>query len=254
MSRKILETNNYHKFALAPFNRELGNIKRLEASMRQCGFWDDKPILVKRENGKLLIVEGQHRFEVARRLGLPVKYLETKREVNIPEDERSKRPWSLKDYLYSYCQMGKEPYLRVREYFEQTGINLVACISLLAGESAGSNNQVSKFKSGTYLLGNPAHSRVVALIIGQCRESGFPAWNNHLFVQAVSKIAWAEGFAAEVMKEKIKTHVQFMKKQGTKQEYLEMLESIYNRQSHTRIPLAFLAEEAARKRSAIKYL
>lgn len=252
MSRHILETYNYNKFVLAAFNRSVEKTKRLEASMRKDGFWDDEPILVKRANGKLEIVRGQHRFCVARSLGLSIKYLETTREVNIAAEENIRRPWSLKDYLFSYCQMRKEAYLKVKEYHEETGIPLTACISMLAGDSAGSHNQNTRFKDGTYTLGSLSHSRVVASIIKQAHISGFPDWNNNLFVQALSKIVWAEGFASEVMKDKIKTFCHFMKKQPSKQDYIEMLDSIYNRQSHTKIPLAFLAEEAAKKRNAIK--
>lgn len=253
MAKQILETNNYQKFILSPFNRPIRSTKRLEASMKKDGFWDDEPILVKRsDNGKFIILRGQHRFYVAKKLGIPVKYLETNREVNIPLEEKTKISWKLSDYLFSYCQMRIDSYLRLNDYHENTGIPLVCCISLVAGESAGSHNRANDFKMGNYKVGNPAHSRVVASIVAAAKESGYPFWGLRLFVEAVSRIAWAEGFASEVMKEKIRTFVQFMKKQPTMQDYVEMLDSIYNRQSHTKIPLAFLAEEAARKRNAVK--
>jgi hypothetical protein len=253
MAKHIMETNNYQKFVLAAFNRPIGNTKKLEASMKKDGFWDDEPILVKRNgDGKLIILRGQHRYHVARKLGIPIKYVETQREVNIPGEEKTKLHWSLKDYLFSYCQRWREAYEKVREYHETTGIPFNACISLLAGDSAGSGNWSQKFKDGDYKLGNLSHSRVVAGIVAQAKESGYPFWNNMLFVQAVSKIAWAEGFASEVLKEKINTWVQFMKKHATKQDYVEMLDSIYNRGSRTKIPLTFLAEEAARQRCAAK--
>jgi hypothetical protein len=42
-----------------------------------------------------------------------------------------------------------------------------------------------------------------------------------------------------------------MKKQPSKQAYIEMLDSLYNRGSQKKIPLTFLAEEAARKRNVV---
>lgn len=254
MSRKILETNNYNKFVLAPFQRQIRKTKRLKASMLRDGFWDDEPILVQRVNSKLAILRGQHRFHVARELGIPVKYLETKRDVNIPGEEIIRITWNMQDHLFAYCEMGNEHYLRLREYHQRTGIPLACCVALLAGDAAGSTNRQPKFRNGTFRVGNLSHSRVVESIITQSRESGFPYWNSQLFVQAVSKVAFSEGFGSEVLKEKIKTFVQFMKKEPSMQHYVELLDSIYNRQSHIKIPLAFLAEEAARKRNIIKQM
>lgn len=253
MSRHIYETKDYNKFVLDAFNRatEKHN-KNLEKSMQKDGFWDDEPVKVRRKNGKFVIMKGQNRFFVAKKLGLPIKYMVITRKVDIPGEEPTKTPWSLHHYLLSYCKMGKEPYLMVKKYHEETGINLNACISILAGDSAGSGNRANQFKTGIYRLGNLNHSRVIASIINQCRESGYPFWNNSMFVTAASKVCWADGFASEVLKEKIKTFVHFMEKQASVQNYVEMLDSIYNRQSREKTPLAFLAEEAARKRNAVK--
>lgn len=194
MSRNIFETRIYSKFVLDEFNRatERHN-KNLVKSMQTDGFWDDEPIKVRRANGnndKLVIMKGQNRFFVAKMLGLPIKYQIVTRKVDIPGEEPTQTPWSLHHYLLSYCKMGKEPYLMVKKYHEETGINLNACISILAGDSAGSGNRANQFKTGIYRLGNLNHSRVMASIITQCRESGYPFWNNSMFVAAVSKICW----------------------------------------------------------------
>lgn len=255
MGAKILESNNYEKFELTEFNRDVKKTKYLDASMRKHGWIDAYPAhVVRNGGGKLLIKAGHHRFTIAIRLGIPVKYVECNDNSTIHELEKATTKWTLEDYLTSYARSGKEAYLVVEDYRRRTGIGLSACISMLAGDSAGSGNWQRAFKEGTYRLGNLNHSRVVEAIIKQCKDSGFPYSTQNLFVQAVSKIAWAEGFASEVLKDKIKTFVQFMKKQATKQDYIEMLDSIYNRQSHVKMPLAFLAEEAARKRNVIKSL
>jgi hypothetical protein len=44
------------------------------------------------------------------------------------------------------------------------------------------------------------------------------------------------------MKKKIKAHFELLKKQASKQDYIIMLEMIYNRQSKEKVPLAFNAE------------
>lgn len=249
MARQILETNNYSKFILAPFNREIGDTRRLEALMLRDGFWDEEPILVKRVGNKLMILKGQHRFFVARKLGIPVKYVETQREVNIPEGEKAKRYWSMEDHLFSYCQEERPAYLQVKEYHEETGIPLNACVSMLGGNSAGSGNHSKFFKAGTYKLGDPAHAAIVGDIILHLKKIGISWATNQYLVIAISKIAWAEGFNPSILKTKMSNHRQLLEKQASKQDYVDMLDTIYNRNSQVKVPLAFLADEAAKKRN-----
>jgi hypothetical protein len=253
MSARILESNNYGKFQLMEFSREVKKTKHLEASMREHGWIDAYPAhVIRNGEGKWLIKAGNHRFEVARKLGIGIKFVECHDNATIHGLEKATVPWGLSGYLTSFARMGKSAYLAVRAYQEKTGIPLTHCISLLGGESAGSHNLTNAFKDGTFRLGNSAHSEVMASIIGRCKECEFPYWKNSLFIQAVSKIVQAEGFDLDIMKNKIGTFCHYMKKQADMQEYVEMLDSIYNRQSQVKVPLAFLAEEAARKRDAIK--
>lgn len=250
MSAKVLESNNYGRFELTEFNRNVKKTRHLEASMQKHGWIDAYPAhVIRNGNNRLLIKAGHHRYQVAMKLGIPIKYIECQDEATIHELEKASNKWSTQDFLDSFARAGKPAYLTVRDYQERTGIPLAACIALLAGYSAGTGCANKKFKDGTYRVGNLSHSRVVESIISQARVSGYPYWNNTSFVNAVSKVCWAEGFSSEVMKDKIKTFVHFMKKQASGEEYLEMLESIYNRQSHEKIPLKFLAEMAAKKRN-----
>jgi len=249
MGRQILETNNYGKFKLAPFNRDLGNTKSLEESMKKYGFLEGFPLLVKRNGqGKFVILAGHHRFHVAKKLGIPVKYVETKVEINIPELEKATISWNIQNYLESYCREERRAYLRVREYHEETGITLNACISLLAGDSAGSGNHSKIFKAGNYKLGNPAHAALVGDIVLHLRKIGVSWATNQYLVAAISKIVWVKECDTSIMKNKMSTYRQFIQKQPSKQNYLEMLDAIYNRGSHTKIPLAFLADEMAKQR------
>lgn len=251
MGAKILESNNYEKFELTPINRLVQKTKNLELSMQKYGWLDAYPAhVVRNGNGKLQIKAGHHRFDVAKKLGIPIKYVECQDDASIHELEGASRKWTAEDYLDSFVRMGNSAYITVQDYRERTGIGLRCCISLLAGYSAGSFGGLSeKFAKGTYRIGNLSHARVVETIVAQSRVSGFPYWKNAGFVTAVSKISYAEGFSSEVMKDKIKTFAHFMKKQAGTQDYLEMLDSIYNRQSKIKIPLTFLAEEAAKKRN-----
>jgi hypothetical protein len=248
---RILETNNYGKFVVSEFNRDVKKTWNLEASMQKYGWIDAYPLhVIRQEDGRLQIKDGHHRFYVAQKLSIPIKYVECKDEITMAEMVRATVSWSMKDFLVSFVRCGKAAYVVVSNYHKKTGIGLSACISMLAGDSAGSGNWNKQFKDGTYRLGDPAHADIVGNIVLHCKKCGFPWWNNMHFVQAVSKIAWAEGFDPQVLKSKIAQFPEHMKKQAFKDDYIKMLDAIYNRQSRTKVPLAFNAEEAARKRNA----
>ena len=60
---RILETNNYGKFVLSPFNREVKRTWRLEQSLLKYGWLDEYPMAVTRlPDGKLRIDDGHNRF------------------------------------------------------------------------------------------------------------------------------------------------------------------------------------------------
>ena len=249
---RILETNNYGKFVLSPFNREVKRTWRLEQSLLKYGWLDEYPMAVTRlPDGKLRIDDGHNRFYAARKHGRPVKYVETNSKITQSERDGTHTPWSLQDYMDSFAQNNFGAYLVVVDFHKKTGIKLNACISMLSGSSAGSGNWRKQFKDGTYRLGDPAHALLVADLVAHCRKHEFRHWNDTPFVNALSKIAWAEVFDPQVLKSKITAFPEHLKKHGTREEYILMLEAIYNRYSKDLVPLAVKAEEAARKRNVV---
>jgi hypothetical protein len=252
MSHKILETNNYSKFELSPFNREIGKLDNLITSMKKFGFLSGCPITVRRKsNGKLMIILGHHRFYAAQSLGIPIKYVEEKQILDPYIIEKAGRIWEMKDWAISRWNNDQGPYIVVMEYHKATGIPLHCCISMLAGDSAGSGNHSEAFKNGRYKLGDPTHANIVKEIVLHLKKCGIDWAANRSLVQAISKVAWAEGFNHEVLKKKITNHRQFVQKQPSKQAYVDMIDAIYNYGSRQKIDLSFRAEEAAKRRNAI---
>lgn len=253
MPKMLMETNNYGIFELLEFNRNVEKTSALEMSMKRHGYIPAYPLhVVRSNNGKLRIKAGHHRFEVARKLGLHVYYIVCHDSATVFELEKATRKWTMRDYLESHIREGKNPaYCRVKEYLSETGVDLSSALSMLAGESAGNGNYLKSFKEGTYRLGDPSHSLKVKEIVLHCVKCEIP-WARHtLFVQAISKILWVEEIDISRLKRRISNHHHHMKKCPSKQEYIQMLEGIYNRQCQDKdkIPLAYLAQQQANKRN-----
>jgi hypothetical protein len=254
VKQELKTTSNYDLFELHSFNREVTKTADLEKSMLKHGFIGAYPMhVIRNGKGKLKIVGGHHRYAVARKLGIPVKYVVCENDVpTIHELEKATRVWSLADYLNSYCQLGHEQYLTIKKYHERTGISLSQCISLCAGESAGSSNHKDKFKTGAYQCGDMQHAGDVALIVGDLRKMGIEYARKDKFVWAISKAARVELFDIAYFVKRAKANVGQFSVQPTVDKYLAMIEHVYNYLSkRSRVPVVFLATEEMRKRNAI---
>jgi hypothetical protein len=249
---KVMQTKNYGMFELMQFNRDVKRTKYLEASMAEHGWIDAYPMHVKKNGGtKLLIKAGHHRFDVAQKLGIPVKFVVCEDDATIHELEKATTGWSMSDYLASFCRMGKEEYLRVKEYCDETGISLSLAASMLGGNSAGTGNFGPLFKTGNFKIKkNCDHAHTVGDVVLLMKKCGIAFASTPYAVQAISKIAWIEDIDIPKLKSKIKLFASLFEKKANLEQYLDLFEDIYNRQSREKVPLAFLAKQAAQKRSA----
>lgn len=250
---KICESRDYGKFELMPINRDIYSTRYLEESMKEHGFLDAYPIhCIKNGSGKLLIKSGHHRFVVARKLGIPVKFVISNDTASIHQLEKTSKKWNLRDYLISYYRAGYPDYKFVNDFQERTEIPLYACISMLGGETAGSHNLTRKFISGRFEVKSVDHAEKVAELVKISKSVAFPQYNTQNFVAALSKLVWVAEMDFKQLKNKIKAHYELLRRQPTTADYITMLDMIYNRNCSYKVPLSFLAEDYARQRNAVK--
>lgn len=254
MPAKILESNNYRMFELLAINRDVSRINTLTESMKNHGWINSKPMsVIQNGNGKLIIKDGHHRFEVAQRLGIPVKYVIDTDSSTIYELDKSTNKWSLKDCLTSYCRAGKIEYVKLKTYIDETGINISSAASMLMGQSAGSGNCQIPLRSGTYKVNQKCnHAEIVKDIVLCLKKNGVKFYNTDFLVQAISKVAWVDQFSPDIMKAKIKHFAHLIEKKANLEQYLTLLEELYNRQSRSTIPLKFFAQQKAKERSVTR--
>lgn len=256
MADTIKSTSNYDMFLLHEFNRDIGKTGKLEESMKKHGWIGAYPMHVTKDGNKLKIKAGHHRFTVARKLSIPVKYVvcDDSNEVSIHELEAATNNWKLKDYLMSFSRLENKAYKDVLEYHKRTGIGIAQCISLLAGSQASSQNHLHKFKNGQYKLGDPKLALYVADIICRLSSAGITISTSKQFVNAVSRSVFVKGFSCSRFITKALNNASRMTKRANMQQYMELIEEIYNfgAGSKNRLPIVFLANEAAMDRNVVK--
>lgn len=254
MTAKVEESINYRMFELLDTNRDAVKVKALMESMRQHGWINSHPMSVFRNgNGKLKIRDGHHRFDVAQRLGIPVKYVVDDDDATVYELDKCTNKWSLQDCLVSFCRSGKIEYIKVKTYCEETGISLSHAAAMLSGCSAGSGNYHESFRNGTYMVNkNSNHAALVKELTLHCKNCGVKFYNTSLLTMALSRIVRVDQFDISRMKTKIKLFSSLMERKANLEQYLDMLEDIYNRQNRQKIPLKYLAIETAKERSVAR--
>lgn len=253
-------TKDYKRFVMNQMNRtisdgEAGFVPRkdLLESMKRDGFWKVAPVICTEvEGGKLNIVEGHNRFVTARYLGLPIEFIAYPDEVKVSPLQYSKhqKTWSQSDIAKGYSQEGNADYAEVMEFHAKTGIPLSCAFSMFHGEVSSSGNASPKVKAGTFKIKDREKPWVVAAITGRIGEYVKFSVSQNL-VHAISKAVFAEGFDTGRMMERIAKNPELLRKCRTLDEYIEMLDGIYNRNMKTaRYYLKAEIDKAMRARSA----
>lgn len=114
---------DHDDFIPDPENRILRNNPRLEASMTKHGFLPECPVVcIRDENQKKWVVRnGCHRLHYARKLGLPIYYIEaTKADVPMIDLNNNQLNWSNADYIRFYAGQGNRHYVAFHDFLEET--------------------------------------------------------------------------------------------------------------------------------------
>jgi hypothetical protein len=251
MGPKLQVTKNYSLFEVHELNRPIHRDKILENSMKNHGFMPSSPVqCVRNSNAKLKIIRGHHRFDIAKRLGLPIWYVIDQTNENIFDLESGRSKWSASDFAYARANDGDEDCLKLLDFMKKHNLPIGAASSLLGGESAGSHNKVEQVKIGTFHVGDLKHANQVVRITDRCRELNIPFSVSSAFVIAISLCLRIPEFDFNLFMHKIGVEGSRMRKRGTASEYMDEIEELYNYGigSKRRLPVAFRANELSRQR------
>ena len=244
-------TRDYSAFEMHELNRPLHEDARLLASMEKVGFMPSSPIQVIRNgNGKFKVVRGHHRLSYAKRLALPVWFVEDKSKTDIFDLEGGRQAWSATDFLNARASSGNADCARVIDFQKRHGLTLGAAASLMGGQSAGSGNHVRAIKDGTFRCAKDLdHASDVVAVTDWCKACGVDFATSSAFVAAVSMCCRVPEFSVDVFKHRVKLHGAMMRRRSTREQYLDEIDALYNYAAKsTRVPLSFKAKEVSRAR------
>jgi hypothetical protein len=242
-SIKVYFSKEYGLFRMISGNRELdaAKIRRIKNDishgidvLRYC------PILVKQnKDEKLEIVDGQHRFWVAKELKKPVHYIIVEHIdlYGIAKINSNTEKWKAKDFINAYAQNGNKDYITLRKFIEDNGLPVTTAINLLAqgfeGAADGGKYR-DAFQIGRFTVNKLEEAETIIEVCKRFSKS--LVWKDRGFITAIAKIIQSGKCDIEDLVEKFEKNPELLEKQLSYKEYLVNLETIYNvRMRHRRV-------------------
>lgn len=255
---KLYNTFNYDNFCFIKGNRAInkGNLLRIMGSILTKGYLK-VPILVKvMEDGRLGIVDGQHRFEAVTKLArgefeglknntqgldklvLPIYYIIIENaSLNIIPNLNISKGWNDADFINSYAAQGNENYINIKRLQEEyPDIMFTRLYLQIVKARAGfyKKNRIfeSDVRNGTLEFKDYDNAVKICKKIMDFDISGTSfrtsPWGSYLFFASILKLIKMPSYNHELMIEKVKKNPQYLVKQHKLRDYITQFSYIFN--------------------------
>ncbi len=188
---QIKITTNYGKFKFLVGNRDLnpGHLSALEMSMSK---WIAIFFVLINELGD--IIDGQHRYNILRKMGLPIPYviqrgLRLEHAIALNSIQGGGLKWKEQNYIKSWYDLGYEEYSSVLEFLDQynlpnTGMKMMMARTLKLGREFRDS-----YLGGSFICEDWKAAHKDARFISGFKEH-FGRYRSMIFVKAMLKIKW----------------------------------------------------------------
>lgn len=191
-------------------------------------------------NERYEIIDGQHRFECVKDLGLPLNYIVCKgyglNEVQILN--QNSKTWNADDYLTGYCNLKNENYLIYKEFKEKYQFGHNECMSMLTGINMNGGTLFNAFKDGTFKVTNLVNAEKEAEQIWML-EDLYKGFKRRAFIYAMLCLFDKPQFDFSEFLQKIKKQPSSLKDCVDIKQYISLIEEIYNYRRHEKVNLRY---------------
>lgn len=239
----VLTTSDYSIFKTIKGNRGVKeiNVKRIMDSM--IINYQFTVIIV---NEFMEVIDGQHRVEACKRLGLPVNYIiiPALRLKDVQRYNGTQMQWQKLDYAISYAEAGMKPYHILLEFMrEYPDFNLGSAENMLTDTFDGANElagrvanddgkmtgRIKAFQNGALEIS--MEDKINGYIIAgkvMAYKPYFKKFNSGVFVKTIISLLRNPKFDNDRMIEQIKKYPTMMVQCATVKQYKLLMQDIYN--------------------------
>lgn len=143
---EVYKTDDLDMFKFTKFNR---NILFTDEMLKQAKEGFISPIIV---NEYMVVIDGQHRLEHAKKAGVPIEYIVKPglTERDIVRMNTTQRPWSLLNFIESYANQGSEQYVALLNLINKKYAGTSVVISVGRNSTGSSKGLTDLVKSGNF--------------------------------------------------------------------------------------------------------
>jgi hypothetical protein len=232
--QRIQSTNQYQLFGNISSNREVDkkHVKRLAIAISENNLLHLNPIIV---NADMQVIDGQHRLQAAKMLGLPIYYVQ---DSNVSKGQiaalnTNQKNWATMDYV-NFWTVEKSPgFKELAKFINRSKLPVSAAVNLLAEDTAGA---LKYMREGSVDISNMEMANEIIDFLHQIAEQYGYDWFLCGGVAGALRKMWEHPeFSAEKLAEKIAIQPRAVVPCTSNKKYLEMLAEVYNFKMHYRV-------------------
>lgn len=248
---KIETTSDYGKFVSNHEQRPIDALhaKRIAQNMTLFGFLPSKPIQCYKKGQKYVVVDGHHRLEAAKSVGVPVCFVvESDRcQTTMAAENLLVKKWAGIDFVRLYASRGNKNFQELLRY-QEIGIPVNMAASMLINNGAGSGNANRMIQDGTFKIKTTDTIEKVVDLINEFSARN-PAVKSRPFIAAISKCIMWEGFSFDTFVRRMRENSMMIEKTSNEEQMLIQIDAAYNYRSRRPVSLKFEVEQAAKARN-----
>lgn len=236
---QIYKTKDYNLFKFREDNRPLvdSHVRELMDSMRKNGWIQGSYVVV---NEKYEVIDGQHRLMGGMELGLPIIFTIEKHTGfdTIQKLNMKQKNWTKYNQIDGMVKLKNQNYITLNEYMKKyPEFKLTEMLMFLGNTQSNVSKQV--FEDGEFEVRSTdiANKWIMDLI---SLKGYFPKYyNKSMFVRSYLRVIRKEGFLFSEFLHKVQLRPTMLQPCGTVEQYVEMIENIYNYKRGKKVNLRF---------------
>jgi hypothetical protein len=237
----VFQSDEYNKFHMVKGNRtlDMNKIKKILADIdRGTNLLKYCPILCVEKNKKLEIVDGQHRFVVAKKIKSPIYYIigESLSLYDIARMNSNTEKWKARDFINCYKELGNDNYVKLEKLLSDfAGLPVTTAIALMAsGKISQGGSEPDKFQRGEFVA---SEEKKAIAICKKVKQFDFSAKYSRPFMQAIFKVIHSGKFDVDELIAKVNANIEMLQLQDHWRKYLTTMEEIVSKGKHKRVAL-----------------
>jgi hypothetical protein len=198
-------------------------------------------------NSNYEVIDGQNRLEALKILQLPVNYVVNTNKFDYTDIIRLnniKKAWKVSDYAIYWAEQDipnkwcYEYYNRLKNMYNISDSVLITVIANTTSQVVNKDAHTLKFKNGLLEIQNTQHVDDTIYNISKMFKI-LNIQNDRSLAYAFLRVKKAKDFNLKTFMYKIEKYNDLFKKQRDTNQYIDLLEIIYNYSSKTKISLKY---------------